>query len=250
MIWVLLIVVLYVILIAPSFRRKSFYQRKYAHRGLYSSDQSVKENSLEAFELAIKKGYGLELDVRLSQDDQVVVYHDDSLMRLEGSELKVSQLTLKELREFKVPTLVEVLTLVDSSVEVIVELKNGQRDKLLAQKTYGILKEYPGRYCVESFDPRLVFWFRRHASEVMRGQLIQPIRKYDNVLVGLLVNSLLFQFLTRPHFLAINVNSSRMNPSILINQLLGVKSCLWTVHREHNVHRKWVDSYIFEFFNA
>ena len=48
MIWVLLVLVLYVILIAPSFQRKSFYQRKYAHRGLYSSDQSVGEQQPEA----------------------------------------------------------------------------------------------------------------------------------------------------------------------------------------------------------
>ena len=49
-------------------QKAPFYGRSYAHRGLHSEDKSVPENSLEAFRLAARAGYGVELDVQLSRD--------------------------------------------------------------------------------------------------------------------------------------------------------------------------------------
>ena len=76
------------ILLAPgraTKRQKApFMGMNFAHRGLHSRDKSVPENSLEAFELASRAGYGMELDVQLSRDGQVVVFHDDTLERVCG----------------------------------------------------------------------------------------------------------------------------------------------------------------------
>lgn len=250
MIYILVILVIYLFLIAPSFRRKEFVQKKYTHRGHHSEDQSVLENSVQAFELAIKQGYGIELDVRLSKDDTVVVYHDDNLERLHHRDIKVSNLNSEELKEFNIMTLQEVLELVAGRVDLVVELKSGSQNKLLASKVYEILSDYEGSYSIESFDPRIVFWFRKNASDVMRGQLIMPIKQYDNLLLGFLINSMVFHWLTRPHFIALNVKSSLKNPSLIINKLLGAKICWWVVHKEHPTYMKWLDAYIFEYFNA
>ena len=75
-------------LIAPGAatrRQKApFYGLNFAHRGLHSRDKAVPENSLEAFRLAAEAGYGIELDVQLSKDGQVVVFHDNTLDRVCG----------------------------------------------------------------------------------------------------------------------------------------------------------------------
>ena len=71
----------------------------YAHRGLYAQDQSVPENSLPAFAAAVENGYGMELDIQLSQDGEVVVFHDDTLARMCGIQGRVDAFALAQLRE-------------------------------------------------------------------------------------------------------------------------------------------------------
>ena len=73
----------------------------FAHRGLHSRDKTVPENSLEAFRLAARAGYGIELDVRLSRDGQVVVFHDDTLARVCGVQKRVDELDYAELKKLK-----------------------------------------------------------------------------------------------------------------------------------------------------
>ena len=60
-------------------QKAPFLGMNFAHRGLHSRDKSVPENSITAFRLAARAGYGVELDVHLSKDGQVVVFHDDTL---------------------------------------------------------------------------------------------------------------------------------------------------------------------------
>ena len=55
-----------------------------AHRGLHDIKKGIPENSMKAFEEAIKKGVAIELDVRLSKDGRVVVFHDKPLKRMCG----------------------------------------------------------------------------------------------------------------------------------------------------------------------
>ena len=82
-------------LVAPGKRDKEqrapFMGRNYAHRGLHKIDKSIPENSLPAFEAAARIGYGVELDVHLTLDDELVVFHDDDLKRICGVEGKVEE---------------------------------------------------------------------------------------------------------------------------------------------------------------
>ena len=91
-----------VFLVAPGRATKGqkapFYGRNFAHRGLHSRDRKVPENSLKAFELASAAGYGMELDVQLTRDGQVVVFHDDTLGRVCGVEGRVDDYTFAELQ--------------------------------------------------------------------------------------------------------------------------------------------------------
>ena len=72
----------YLWLIAPAGKKPDDSALKgwlYAHRGLHDGNHQVAENSLEAFRRAVEAGYGMELDVQLTADDQLVVFHDKSL---------------------------------------------------------------------------------------------------------------------------------------------------------------------------
>ena len=97
----------------------------FAHRGLWS--ESVPENSLAAFTLAAKAGYGIELDIQLSKDGRIVVFHDYDLKRMCGVDRKLADMTLEELKACRlrgtseqIPTLVEVLQLIDGKVPLLI----------------------------------------------------------------------------------------------------------------------------------
>lgn len=152
-------------------QKAPFMGRNFAHRGLHSRDMSVPENSLEAFRLAAKAGYGIELDVQLSRDGQVVVFHDDTLDRVCGVHARVDEKSYVELRALglcgtnnRIPLFSEVLDVIKGRGPLIVELKNGRRNLELCRKTYALLSDYRGEVCVESFNPMIMGWFRFHAK--------------------------------------------------------------------------------------
>ena len=186
---------------------------RYAHRGLHSLPDAP-ENSMEAFRRAVEKGYGIELDVHLMADGQLAVIHDSSLQRTAGADVRIEDLKEADLAQYPlegtnqtVPVFCDVVDLVDSRVPLIVELKPvGNNVEAMCRETMEVLRGYKGLYCVESFDPRVGDWFKRHRPAVCRGQLSENFMKRDDsrlskflrfFLTHLLVNSL-----SKPDFVA------------------------------------------------
>jgi len=246
------------LLVAPgkaTRRRKApFTGVNFAHRGLHTRDRSVPENSLEAFRLAAQAGYGIELDVQLSKDGQVVVFHDDTLDRVCSFHGKVCELSYDELKQlslcstrFTVPLFTDVLNVIGGKGALIVELKSGNRNRELCEKTYRILEDYRGDVCIESFDPRIVFWFKKHAPDLIRGQLAQPYKSYANEVspaMAFLLSHGLTNILTRPHFMAYKIGRE---PLILRSfYAMGGLRIGWTSHEPAN--EKGRDGVIFEFY--
>ena len=99
---VLAVLLLRLYMLAPG-RRNSEMEKyksvKFAHRGLHDGGKA--ENSLSAFAAAKAAGYGIELDVRLTKDGEMVVFHDSTLNRICGVEGRVADFTLDELRKFR-----------------------------------------------------------------------------------------------------------------------------------------------------
>ena len=148
-----------------------------AHRGLFDNSKGIPENSLPAFELAVKNGFAIEMDVQASKDGVLVVFHDDTLKRMTGKEGKLSDYTVEELRKLRlldtdcqIPTFEEFLQAA-GGVNLVVEIKTHANIGEVEQKVYTALKNYKGNYCIESFNPFIVRWFKVHAQEVIRGQL-------------------------------------------------------------------------------
>jgi glycerophosphoryl diester phosphodiesterase len=257
----LALILIYIFLLAPGrIKDDSLFQKTlYAHRGLHNGDNSVPENSLAAFSLAAEQGCGIELDVRLTADDKVVVFHDDSLKRVCGIDKIVSDCTYEELRGYKlykteesIPLFTEVLVLVGGRVPIIVEVKNSRKNALLCAKTAEILDAYSDPFVIESFNPFIAGWFKKNRPGVIRGQLAAgfagygPLPKYQGALLSLL----LLNFVSRPHFAAFRHEDSHHKIKLWLYRLLGGKLVAWTVQNESDMDycREKFDAVIFENF--
>ena len=196
-------------------KKQIFFRKNYAHRGLHTKDRTVPENSLAAFRRAAERGYGIELDVQLSRDGQVVVFHDDTLERVTGVVGRVDSYDYEDLSQMHlcgteetIPLFIEVLKNIKGAGPLIVELKHGPRNDELCEKTLNILKDFHQDYCIESFDPFIVAWFRKNAPGIVRGQLSAPyetLKQGQPGLVAKLLSRCFFNFTARPHFIAYQI---------------------------------------------
>lgn len=236
---VLIAVLMPLWIIAPrmgSKRADEWRGTAFAHRGLHS--ETVSENTLHAFELACQAGVGIELDVQLTKDGRLVVFHDADLERLMGDKRLVADLTFEELRAFslpdgsRVPSFAEVLELVNGRVPLLVELKNGKRLKELCGKTCEHLRGYHGRYIVESFQPLILLWFRVYARDIIRGQLVaaweEYIEDYGEFLATVLTN-LVCNVLARPDFVAYDLSGKARFGLRMQDKFFHTPLAVWTV---------------------
>lgn len=230
----------------------------YAHRGLHTRDKHVPENSLAAFDAAVQAGYGIELDVQLSQDGEVVVFHDDTLNRVCGVDGRVDAYPLEALQKMSlcgthetIPLFTQVLDTVHSKVPLIVELKTGPRRKELCEKVLLLLRAYNGPYCIESFDPRIVAWFRKNAPEILRGQLTDNPSAFGDqpAVQRVALGNVLANCIARPQFIA--HGPGRKTLPVRIAEAMGALRVCWTVRDTDNIDGKQAenDAVIFEFYN-
>ena len=133
-----------------------------AHRGLFNN-KDIPENSMKAFEAAMQKGFAIELDVQMTKDGYLVVFHDKSLKRVCGLKDEITMLTLNEVKQARlcgtdsmIPTFEDVLMLVDGRVPLLIEVKEDDNYEELMPKLIALLERYEGEYMIESFDPRIV----------------------------------------------------------------------------------------------
>lgn len=231
----------------------------YAHRGLHQKDKSIPENSMTAFAQAIAAGYGMELDINLTADGKVVVFHDASLLRVCGVDKLITDCTEEELSDYRlentregIPLLEDVLKLVDGRVPMIIELKNTKNWPQLCVKAAELLSDYSGPYCIESFHPGIVRWFYKNRPQVVRGQLSADHRSFEGVPLwqGLLIASIMTNVASRPHFIAYNHDDARHRIGLRFFNLMGGKLAGWTVRDTDNSEdcMNRFDVIIFEYF--
>jgi len=224
-----------------------------AHRGLWS--QELPENSLAAFEAAIKSGFAIELDVRLLDDGTVVVFHDDSLARMTGKDGYVSALTKDSLSSYAlqgtdntIPTLSEALTLIDGKVPVLIEVKNAGKVGKLEQAVIDLLSSYEGDVAVQSFNPHSLGYFAGNAPHILRGQLASYFRHNKEIswFKRAALKRLKLNNISKPDFIGYN-HKDLPNKYV---KAAGLPTLAWTVRSnaefEAVVHN--CDNVIFEKF--
>lgn len=239
---IILLAVLYLfVLVFPGIKRNrkipSELLVNFAHRGLHNGE--APENSLAAFGRAVEAGFGIELDVQLSLDGEVMVFHDYTLKRLTDDERKLSDLTSEELKKLsllgtdeKIPTLKEVLSQVDGRVPLLVELKGEKTDTSLCPKVDEILSGYSGKYLIESFNPALLGWFRKNHSEIYRGILTTKVcKERGSTVLNILLDSLILNVIARPDFVAYDKQYKKFSVRIC-EKLFGLPSFAWTVRNK------------------
>lgn len=259
--------VLYLLAIMPRMfgrpDKTPFMNTFYAHRGLHDNSV-VPENSPVAFRKAVEAGYGIELDVQLTKDKVAVVFHDAALSRMCGEicgEGKVWDFTYEELQQFsllgtseRIPRLEDVLRLVDGRVPLIIEYKASGLNVEVCRVADKILQQYTGAYCIESFNPMVLIWYRKHRKGVMRGQLSTSYRKEGEkgypVILFATLHLLLLNFLTCPDFIAYNHKYYRDWSLRLCRSLYRVTTVAWTIRSpwELESRKKDFDLFIFEGF--
>ncbi len=242
---ILLIVLVYLYMVLPTRSPKNIHEyyggMSFAHRGLHSLKHGVAENTLEAFSVAIAKGYGAELDVQLTRDLEPVVFHDLDLFRACGMRARVCDLSYDKISSLsifgtgqKIPHLSQVLELFEGSGQtIIIEIKSVKDSLMLnefcVEHVVSLLEDYGGKIMLESFDPKIVGHIKKIAPNYLRGQLATEISDYDSggFFEKFALSRLLFNYISRPHFVAYKIVGNRPL-SYTITKKLGAFGVSWT----------------------
>jgi len=225
-----------------------------AHKGLHNDAEGIAENSLSAFAEAMEQGYIIELDVSLTKDSQLVVFHDKKLKRLFGSDAYLKDTTYQELSEFTfqnsnetVPLFSEVLSFVNGEAPLLIEIKNEGDVGDMERMIYEELKDYQGLYAVQSFNPYTLKWFRENAPDVLRGQLSGSfiISDYEVEYAGttrlpwykkFLLSNLLLNFESKPNFISYEIKNTDIDTFVSLKKL-GVRILGWTIETKEEYQR-------------
>lgn len=256
-----ILAMVYFLTIMPRFTPRPMYEFKgwyYAHRGFHDNKTDAPENSLKAMQLAVENGYGIELDVQLTKDEKVVVFHDGNLKRVCGVDAKVNSMTYEELQNLplfhsdeKIPLFSEVLKVIDGKVPLIMEVKMVNTKTRVCELAGKELENYKGVYCMESFHPFAVRWYKKNRPDVVRGQLSANFKK-EGKKEGLqewLVHMLFVNVLGRPDFVAYSHKSAN-NVSRCLTRMFGATAVAWTICSQEELDRNKnkFDLFIFEGF--
>lgn len=257
LILVLILLIIMLFCLMPSLRshpdRQLLSGLRIAHRGLHN--EQIPENSLDAFAEAAANGYAIENDIHITSDGEIVVFHDNTLERMCGVEGKIEDKTLAELRELRlkdsdqrIPTLKECLDLVDGRVPLLIEFKcplGGH--KRLCEGADKILREYKGKYFIQSFNPQIPTWYRFNRKDILRGQLAMPCKEKN--VAKKLVSSFFMNFGARPDFVAYDEREPERF-SFRLQKLLGALPVGWTFKTAEDLSKKrnLFKAYIFENF--
>lgn len=239
------------------FQLSDLTEYDYAHRGLHNNGEGIPENSLQSFQLAADSGFGVELDLQLTLDNEVVVFHDESLLRLCGEDQKLPDLTLEDLQAYTlldtketIPTLEETLSAVAGRIPIIVEIKiyNGDPEQY-CPVIWDALKDYEGLYCIQSFDSLAIKWFRENQPQVLRGQLMSTVSANEQTteFQAFIQQNLCSNYLTRPDFTAYDCRVRETPAMWVAKNLFSMPEISWTVRDEETYRRLKDDNCIIIF---
>ncbi len=196
-----------------------------AHRGLHS--KNTKENTLEAIELGNKHVDidGVEIDVRLSKDNKVVVIHDEYIDVVSNGRGRTNEMSLERLKRFNYGTVVkpstinslsEVLDKISPQTLLIIELKDErEKNDILASKVIEIVNNYP----------LLNIWLKSFSLDI-----VNYLKRYSNRPVGILINEFNKDLLNLD-FDFYSISQHMITNDIVNNKLEDRKAVMvWTIN--------------------
>ncbi len=230
------------------------FNKPIAHRGLWGN--GVVENSRTAYQNAANLGYPIEIDLYQTKDGHLVSFHDSTLKRMTGKDGFVWDYTLSELKELRlldtdetIPTFDEVLSIAEGKSPLLIELKNNPTE-LFVEKVVERLKNYKGKFAVQSFNPLYIIKIKKLAPEFIRGILSvkhpwsadanSKIKRY-------IVSHMALNFLAKPDFISYDFNGYPLPKRKVKNKL----KLAWTITSKEDYDRikSLVDNVIYEGFD-
>ena len=235
---ILIVIGAYFYMIFPGMERKreiwKFRGTQWAHRGLHDKKSGIPENSMAAFREAIRANKGIELDVHLTKDKKIAVFHDDSLKRMCKVSGTIEEKTWEELKKLRlletaepIPLLEDVLHLVQGKVPILIEVKLLTEDMEICRCLAKTMEDYKGTFLVQSFVK----------SEKTPHYFFRFCVKY-----------LLSNCICRPDFISYKMEDSKNLSLWMQKHIFHVPIAAWTLHGEEMLQRakSRFDMYIFE----
>lgn len=237
-----------VVIISYSFYYITFYKYQYqaekdkeivpkvqitAHRG---GKGIAPENTIPAFLKSIEQKVDfVELDVRLTKDNELVVFHDENAKRVTGKNRKIKDMTLEEIKSLdagsffskeyegtQIPTLEEVVNVCKDKVKLNIEIKKQNKNENIEEKVINIVKKYNiQNQCVIT---------------CLNYEVLQNIKKLDNsIKVGYLVA------MGEGEFYNLDVDFFGLETSLVNENIInlihnkGKKVVAWTVNKQDDM---------------
>ena len=189
----------------------------YAHRGLFDNKKIV-ENTISAFKKALLDNLNIELDIRVTKDNKIIVFHDDNIKRLTGIDKLVKEMTYNELSNVKllnttdkIPLLEDVLKLVSGRVTLLIELKENFSNNTLKELNK-LLLDYNGKVLLQSFNPVIIrkmalTSLKRYKIGILLSNSYRGFKKslYDIFMYKYFIKQKYISFISSPKELIFNV---------------------------------------------
>lgn len=215
------------------------------HRGFFDNEKVV-ENTIKAFKKSNSLKHPYELDVRLTKDDKLVVFHDDNLKRLSNVDKMISDLTYEELKKIKllkvdtIPLLEDVLKL-DNKYGIIIEVKNEKNNRSLEDNLLDLLKDYNGEYAIISFNKKSLRYIKSKNKDISLGYLIGS--KNNKLMNSLFIKSF------KPDFLS--VKKTEINNKYIQKFKKEKPVLIWTIKNrtDFNKYKNKASSLVLENIN-
>lgn len=224
------------------------YSTPIAHRGLF--DKNYPENTAPAFLEAIKCGYAIEFDVQMTFDKQLVVYHDDNMLRGLGIDKDIRDVNYSEIKDLKpfnkeygILTFSEFLKLIDGKVPLLIELKH-QKYKGIEELVLKELESYNGLFAIESFDPNVIYRVNKLKPEYTVGVLCTRQPKTKSKILKAFMNNFGFRLYVKFDFLSVRVKDLPVN----YKKIKKYNIVTWTIKTEEElkIAEKYAKNIIFE----
>ena len=221
----------------------------FAHRGIYNNT-TIPENSILSFTTAINKKKNIELDIHITKDDKLVVFHDFNLFRICKKNKLIKNCTASYLTNMKllnthqtIPLLSNVLDLVNGKVLINIEIKNNNKKKKTLDVLYKLLNNYNGKYIIQTFYPEYLLIINRYYNSLIKGLLVST----PEILLDYFNDSKFSIKLLKPDFLAYNKELVKSKKIQLLREKLPI--FVWTIknEKEFNSFSKFADSFIMNF---
>ena len=217
---------------------RDLLRRPFAHRGVHNE---YPENSIPAFQSAMDLNLAIELDIHLTKDEQLVVFHDDNLRRMTGENEYIKFLTYEQIKEYKlndteytIPLLSDVFDLVKGKVPILIEIKTNNNMKKLVPKLKQALDNYKGKVFIQSFNPFALRRCYKAMPNILRGQLSSFfVKDHLKFYKKIPIKKLFFKNFSHIDFVSYNLENL---PNKYVNKM-DIPLLAWTVKTKEDYNK-------------